>query len=153
MANTCRTSADTSLRQRARKKLWRGGEIKLPWSLPRQTPTPSYVILEAVPEVLPRIETWACSLCLGVVLQAQPRDLCKGNARGFLSEAEPRKQVLICLDFCKQFFLMNESKLRWRPFHNFVFPAHQSQTKYFRKTFRQMYLWAHQLQKNEWQKE
>ena len=31
--------------------------------------------------------------------------------------------------------------------NNSVFPAHQSQTKYFRKTFRQMYLWPHQLQK------
>ena len=30
---------------------------------------------------------------------------------------------------------------------NSLFPAHQSQTKYFRKTFRQMYLWPHQLQK------
>ena len=31
--------------------------------------------------------------------------------------------------------------------HNSLFPAHQSQTKYFRKTFRQMFLWPHQLQK------
>ena len=31
--------------------------------------------------------------------------------------------------------------------NNSLFPAHQSQTKYFRKTFRQMYLWPHQLQK------
>ena len=32
-------------------------------------------------------------------------------------------------------------------FHNSLFPAHQSQTKYFRQTFRQIYLWPHQLQK------
>ena len=32
---------------------------------------------------------------------------------------------------------------------NSLFPAHQSQTKYFRKTFRQMYLWPHQLQKTK----
>ena len=32
-------------------------------------------------------------------------------------------------------------------FYNSLFPAHQSQTKYFRQTFRQMYLWPHQLQK------
>ena len=31
--------------------------------------------------------------------------------------------------------------------NNSLFPAHQSQTKYFRKTFRQMFLWPHQLQK------
>ena len=31
--------------------------------------------------------------------------------------------------------------------NNSLFPAHQSLTKYFRKTFRQMYLWPHQLQK------
>ena len=31
--------------------------------------------------------------------------------------------------------------------HNSFFPAHQSQTKYFRQTFRQIYLWPHQLQK------
>ena len=28
-----------------------------------------------------------------------------------------------------------------------LLPAHQSQTKYFRQTFRQIYLWPHQLQK------
>ena len=39
-------------------------------------------------------------------------------------------------------------KQSWLGFHhNSLFPAHQSQTKYFRKTFRQMYLWPHQLQK------
>ena len=39
-------------------------------------------------------------------------------------------------------------KRSWLGFHhNSLFPAHQSQTKYFRKTFRQMYLWPHQLQK------
>ena len=37
-----------------------------------------------------------------------------------------------------------------RSLYNSLFPAHQSQTKYFRKTFRQIYLWPHQLQKNEW---
>ena len=31
--------------------------------------------------------------------------------------------------------------------YNSLFPAHQSQTKYFRKTFRQMFLWPHQFQK------
>ena len=29
----------------------------------------------------------------------------------------------------------------------FVVPSHQSQTKDFRQTFRQIYLWPHQLQK------
>ena len=39
-------------------------------------------------------------------------------------------------------------KWSWLGFdHNSLFPAHQSQTKYFRKTFRQMFLWPHQLQK------
>ena len=41
-------------------------------------------------------------------------------------------------------------KWSWLGFdHNSLFPAHQSQTKYFRKTFRQMFLWPHQLQKKK----
>ena len=39
-------------------------------------------------------------------------------------------------------------KRSWLGFHhNSLFPAHQSQTKYFSQTFHQIYLWPHQLQK------
>ena len=55
------------------------------------------LILEAASEVLPGIETWA--RCPSVVPEAQPRALREGNTRRFLSEVEPRTQLLIGLEF------------------------------------------------------
>ena len=53
---------------------------------------------------------------------------------------------------CKLFWIYSIDVCSWLflcawDFYNSLFPAHQSQTKYFRKTFRQMFLWPHQLQK------
>ena len=66
------------------------------------------------------------------------------------SSAGPRKNFSITLENYVTSGYIITFKRSWFGFHhNSLFPAHQSQTKDFRQTFRQIYLWPHQLQ-NEW---
>ena len=73
-----------------------------------------------------------------------------GNRVPLLEETERFVKNLTTVDESSKqrihYLVVGPQKKRY---HSSSFPAHQSQTKYFRKTFRQMYLWPHQLQKKK----